>query len=78
MGVFWIMFENKFKIQGDLNFIELKKRVADLELELSKLKSHIVSLRGFVNRKLLDQFGEEPGEEFKSKESIDGLDSLRK
>lgn len=53
----------------------MNKRIGDLELELTKLRSHLVSLRGFVNRKFES---EEPGEEFKSKESIDGLDSLRK
>lgn len=52
---------------------ENRKRIDDLELEIEKIKSHIISLRGFVNRRMS---GEDlPTETIKS---VDGLDVLRK
>lgn len=51
---------------------DLKLKLADYELEIEKIKSHIISLRGFVNRRL--GAGDVPGEKSINK---DGLDSLR-
>lgn len=56
-------------------FISFDKRLADLELKIGKLESHIISLRGFVNKKL-----DLPGEEENLKEPgaiEDGLNALR-
>lgn len=52
----------------------LRRKIADLELEIAKLKTHINSLRGLFNRKF------EPGQAVEKKEtskSPDGLDELR-
>lgn len=57
------------------NTSDLEKRVVELELKMAKTESHIISLRGFVNRKL-----DFPGDEKNLKDpgSIDdGLNSLR-
>ena len=50
----------------------LAKRLDNLELEIEKIKSHIISLRGFVNRRLS---GQDPATE--TNKSRDGLDTLR-
>lgn len=70
-----MFFKKKEKVNN--KFLEqeidlLKNKLADFELEVEKIKSHIISLRGFVNRRL--GAGDVPSETSKSK---DGLDSLR-
>ncbi len=55
---------------------ELEKKIIDLELEVSKLKSHMNSLRGFVNRKMDYPDGDEDPKK-KPTPIDDGLDSLR-
>jgi len=64
------MFSKKNLLQ-DGDFILIQTRVSNLELEIEKIKTHINSLRGLVNRKL--------GQETEKKElnSPDGLDELR-
>lgn len=42
--------ESNKKINEDSE--DLKKRILELELEQARIKSHIVSLRGLVNKKL--------------------------
>ena len=49
-------------------------RISDLELEIEKFKSQLISLRGLVNRKL----GSELPEETQTSKSVDGHDELRK
>lgn len=69
------MFSKKNNLLQDGDFILIQTRVGNLELEIEKLKTHINSLRGLINRKkseILDQNSET--ETIKSK---DGLDSLR-
>ena len=67
------MFFKKRKKLLEENKDENRKRIDDLELEIEKIKSHIISLRGFVNRRMS---GEDlPTETIKS---VDGLDVLRK
>ena len=58
---------------NDKDFLELQSRVSNSELELEKLKSQIISLRGLVNKKL-SYDNPEPTETIKSP---DGLDNLR-
>jgi len=58
----------------DGNFIMIQTRVGNLELEIEKLKTHINSLRGLINRKQMAGTIE-PTETIKS---VDGLDSMRK
>lgn len=41
---------------------ELKKKISSLELEVEKIKGHMISLRGFVNRKMQDSFDDEEEE----------------
>ena len=50
---------------------ELEKRISDLELEFSKLKSHVISLRGFVNKKM------DLPEDAEENKIDDGLNALR-
>lgn len=64
----------KFNILQDGDFIVVQTRVSNLEIEMEKLKSQIISLRGLVNRKLGQGAPEIEKEEFKSP---DGLDELR-
>jgi len=45
------MFSKRNLLQ-DGDFIVLQTRVSNLELEIEKMKTHINSLRGLVNRKL--------------------------
>ena len=53
---------------------EQQTRISNLELEIEKFRSQLISLRGLVNRKL----GEDAGIEKKEKSlSPDGLDDLR-
>ena len=63
----------KFNILKDGDFILIQSRVSNLELEIEKLKSQILSLRGLVNKKL-SYDNPEPTERTKSP---DGLDELR-
>lgn len=72
------MFGNRTKILQDYfdkEIRDMRARVGNLEIEIEKLKTHINSLRGLINRKVFKDT--EPGktEELKS---IDGLDLLRK
>ena len=67
------MFGKKTLLQ-DGDFIKIVSRVSDLELEIEKFKSQLISLRGLVNRKLGDFEKSEPEETIKNP---DGLDSLR-
>jgi len=63
----------KQNLLKDGDFILVQTRVSNLEMELEKLKSQIISLRGLVNRKL-SYDNPEPTEKIKSP---DGLDNLR-
>lgn len=56
-----------------MDFDLLKNRVANLELEIEKLRTHINSLRGLINRKAELKLSNE-SEIIKSS---DGLDELR-
>jgi len=70
------MFGKKTLLQ-DGDFILIQTRVSNLEIEIEKMKTHINSLRGLINRKrslALDQ--EDPVTE--TIKSPDGLDELRK
>ena len=72
MGVFG---SKKINLLQDGDFILIQSRVSNLELEIEKFKSQLISLRGLVNRKL----GQDSGiEEIQTSKSIDGLDELRK
>ena len=66
------MFGKKTLLQ-DGDFIKIVSRVSDLELEIEKFKSQLISLRGLVNRKMIYP-NSEPEETIKNP---DGLDSLR-
>ena len=66
------LFGSKNLLQ-DGDFILIQTRVSNLELEIEKLKSQILSLRGLVNKKL-SYDNPEPKETIKSP---DGLDNLR-
>jgi len=68
------MFGKKTLLQ-DGDFILIQTRVGNLELEIEKIKTHINSLRGLINRKLGQS--EEISKEEKSI-NPDGLDGLRK
>jgi len=66
----------KFILLEDQSYIELRTRVSNLELEIEKLKTHINSLRGLINRRSKEVFeNQDQDEQFKSP---DGLDNLRK
>ena len=60
-------FANEFKIRD--------RKIQDIELEIEKLKTHINSLRGLVNRKL----GQETSSDPATKKVLygDGLDCFR-
>ncbi len=58
MGIF-----SKKKEVAIKDFDDLKSKVNNLELELDKLRSHQISLRGLVNRKLSGLKDEELDEE---------------
>ena len=58
----------------DRNFEGMTTRIKDLIIQISKLETHLISLRGLVNRKLSKEAGETETKEFKS---TDGLDDLR-
>jgi len=73
-GLFVKMFGKQKNLLQDGDFILIQTRVSNLELELEKLKSQIISLRGLVNRKLGDF---EKPEQTETIKSPDGLDSLR-
>ncbi len=64
----------KNNLLQDGDFIVIQTRVSNLELEIEKFKSQLISLRGLVNRKL----GEDAGIEKETIKSVDGLDDLRK
>jgi len=68
------MFGKKNLLQ-DGDFIVIQTRVGNLELEIEKMKTQLISLRGLVNRKLSGEIKEEISEDLKSP---DGLDELRK
>lgn len=67
------MFNKKSLLQ-DGDFILIQTRVSNLELELEKLRTHIQSVRGLVNRKLGADL---PRPETEQLKSPDGLDELR-
>ena len=69
------MFGKQKNLLQDGDFILLQSRVSNLELEIEKFKSQLISLRGLVNRKLGDFEKSEPEETIKNP---DGLDSLRR
>lgn len=69
------MFGKQKNLLQDGDFIVIQTRVSNLEIELEKLKSQILSLRGLMNRKLGESIKLEPDETIKSP---DGLDNLRK
>jgi len=62
----------KFNILKDGDFILIQTRVSNLEMEIEKLKSQIISLRGLVNKKL-SYDNPEPTETIKSPDGLDGL-----
>jgi hypothetical protein len=48
--------------------------IQDLQLEVEKLKTHINSLRGLINRRMTKELNEiEETEELKSPDGLDGL-----
>ncbi len=49
----------------------LLKLINDQKLELEKINSHIISLRGFVNRRMSGQ--DLPEETIKNTDGLDGL-----
>lgn len=56
------MFWEKSRVAESLFVTEvanLKSKITNLELEIEKLKSHVMSLRGLVNRKMGGGFEEE-------------------
>lgn len=57
----------------EIKFAEMKELPTELQLDIEKLKSHMLSLRGLVNKRLSDYVEEE---EEKPKVD-DGLNSLR-
>lgn len=66
-----MFFKKKKKVEVVDEIDPNKKRFDELELEIEKIKSHIISLRGFVNRRMA---GEIPSEEtFKNTDGLDGL-----
>ena len=69
------LFGFKFNINKDSDFIFAVQRISNLELEIEKLKTHINSLRGLINRKVFKELTPDEKEQFKSP---DGLDELRK
>jgi len=69
------MFGKKIILSEDRSFIELHTRVSNLELELEKLKTHINSLRGLINRRSKEIF--EDLDQDETSKSPDGLDNLR-
>ena len=66
----------KFNIMNDLDFLAAQSRISNLELEIEKLKTHINSLRGLINRRSKEIF--EDKEPTETTISPDGLDQLRK
>jgi len=70
MGLFG---SEKRNLLQDGDFILIQTRVANLELEIEKMKTHINSLRGLINRKLSQELPEEKN----NLKSPDGLDELR-
>ena len=64
----------KFNILQDGDFIVIQTRVSNLELEIEKLKTQILSLRGLVNRKI---GFDNPKPQTETNKSPDGLDNLR-
>ena len=69
-------FENlKTRVNdSEKNFQDNRRMINDLQLEIEKFKSQLISLRGLVNRKLGDIEGVPEKERIKS---VDGLDDLR-
>ena len=76
MGLFGFKksLETQFKILAE-DFLRMSKKISDQDLEIEKLKTHMFSLRGLINRKLGSDLGISEKETSKS---IDGLDELRK
>jgi len=71
MGLFG---SEKKNLLQDGDFILIQTRVGNLELEIEKLKTHINSLRGLINRKWSKEVAPDEKETIKSP---DGLDNLR-
>ncbi len=72
------MFDKKNNLLQDGDFIVIQTRVANLELAINEMKTHLNSLRGLVNRKLegyKPHIDTNPSNE--TYKSRDGLDSLR-
>ena len=69
MGLFGSKEKNLLQ---DGDFILIQSRVSNLELELEKLKTHLTSLRGLVNRRLEKDIPEEK-DNIKSPDGLDGL-----
>ena len=74
-GLFVKMFGKQKNLLQDGDFILIQTRVSNLELEIEKIKTHIISLRGLMNRKLGDF---EKPEQTETIKSPDGLDMLRR
>ena len=68
--MFW-----KRKINSD-EYEKLSKRITDLESELDKAISKLMSLRGLIHRKATGDF--DFNEEKKEKLPSDGLDAIRR
>jgi len=51
----------------------MQTRVANLELAINEMKTHLNSIRGLVNRKLAVATPKEETEEYKSPDGLDGL-----
>lgn len=65
-----MFFKNSFQIELDLLKTKIStfdQRLTNVEMEISKFQSQLISLRGFVNRRL-EQPQENPDEEKEKKE----------
>lgn len=73
-------FEKKidFSLLNDGDFIVVQTRVRNLELELDKLRSQIISLRGFVNRNLEPSAYKQDKPQTEGNINEEGLDWLQK
>ena len=66
------MFGKRNLLQ-DGDFILIQTRVSNLELEIEKLKTHINSLRGLINRRREQILAPDEKERIKSPDGLDGL-----
>jgi len=70
--------QKKISLLNDGDFIVIQTKVRNLELEIEKMRSHLISLRGFVNRNLEPQNYKQDKSETDKNINGDGLDWLNK